>query len=84
MDQVHLTNTPEDGFLPRQLTNILTQTQGVCKPFTLKQLKDLVAARGFLQVMCNWIEPDQVEDDGIRGRVALIQQLLSEIWERLE
>lgn len=84
VDKAYLEKDPNNGFSPSQLTNILALRPKTAKQFTLKQLKELVAARGFLQVVCNWLEPDQVEDEGIRNRVAMIQHLLSEIWEKLE
>lgn len=54
------------------------------KQFTLDQLKQLVATRGFLNVICQWLEPDQVQDEELRGYVALTQHLLTKAWNKLE
>jgi hypothetical protein len=54
------------------------------KQFTQEHLKQLIATRGFLNVMCQWLEPDQIQDEEIRGHVALIQHLLNRVWGKLE
>jgi hypothetical protein len=50
------------------------------KKFTKDHLKQLVVARGFLPVICEWLTPEQVEDPQLRAKVAVVQHLLNEIW----
>jgi hypothetical protein len=69
---------------PTDLNAHIDLCQCKAKQFTRLHLQQLVAARGFLNVVCNWVEPDQIADAEVRTRVALIQHLLSEVWERLE
>ncbi len=83
MDEVHLTQSPQDGFSPSQLHNSLSLREKRTKQFSPKQIRELIAARGFLQVVCNWLDPEQVEDEAMRGRIALVQHVLSEIWGNL-
>ena len=72
-------NNPKD--LP--LTTVVELCDATSKQFSVESLRQLVAARGFLAVFCNWLEPGQVEDESIRGSTAIIQHLLSDIWEKL-
>ncbi len=54
------------------------------KQFTREHLKQLIATRGFLNVICQWLEPDQIQDEELRGYVALTQHLLNKVWGKLE
>jgi len=64
-------------------TNVIEFQEKEDKKFSIEHLKQLVAARGFLEVFCDWVVPNQIEDKKLRGKTAIIQLLLSEIWEKL-
>jgi hypothetical protein len=81
LDIKHLEANPQDGFSSRELLNLLEFLPESPKQFTVDHLRQLVAARGFTEVMCNWLTPEQVADERIRARITFIQQFLSEIWE---
>jgi len=84
MDIMLVNRDPECGFSTTDLTNVHALMPKSEKQFTIEHLRQLVAARGFTEVMCNRLEPDQIQDEGIRSRVAIIQHLLSEIWEKID
>lgn len=70
-----------DGY---DLTNVHALMLKPDKQYTNEHLRMLVAARGFTETMCNWLEPDRIQDEGVRSRVAIIQHLLGEVWEKID
>lgn len=74
-----INTSPEYG----QNNNHLSLIPPTDKKFTRDQLKQLLVARSFLPLICEWLEPGQIEDTRNRARVAIVQQLLTEIWEDL-
>lgn len=80
----HTEYGPAAGFISKDLNSILSLMPKSNKQFTIEHLRQLIAARGFTGIMCNHLEPDQIQDKEIRSRVAIIQHLLNEIWEKID